>query len=503
MMGVPKMVKMPYNIVMNRKKTENETGSGMRIFSGLFASRKLIMAFSIILLVSAGSTFLMYKYTQNLLTERLQERLIAIASTAATKFDSSEINSVQTEDDRDSKEFASLVRKLGEIRESNSNIQFAYLMRRSEDPNIVNFIADADALSPVEDLDENENGILDAEEQPPGIGDPYEVGDYPVLRDEAFYHPAVDRELQPDQWGLIMAAYAPIVDASGNTVAIVGIDVLVDDFVRKTNSTLLPFLLFIFALLLLITYLTYMLLRMSEERVEVMRELDRQKDELLSIVSHQLATPVSSVKFSLEMLQDGDYGSLEKEQTKHISMMQSTVNDLKDLIAMILDVSRIQLGRMKVDRSDVNLSDFFEEVLSSIRVQAKEKAIVFKESMPEQLPIASFDKRLLRMTLENLLSNAVKYTPEKGEVKIDVNVNDGVLMYEVVDTGCGIPKADQDKMFTKLYRASNVLGVQGNGFGLYVAKGAVESQGGSIDFTSIEGKGTTFSVSLPLVDPKQ
>ena len=170
---------------------------------------------------------------------------------------------------------------------------------------------------------------------------------------------------------------------------------------------------------------------------------------------------------------------------------------------MILDVSRVQLGRMQVDREALDLSEFFKEILTVIEPKAEEKKVKFSVSLPEKLPVAMLDRRLMRMTLENLLSNAVKYTPEKGSVELRVTVKDDVLEYIVKDTGCGIPKAEQKKMFTKLFRASNVLNVSGNGFGLFVAKGAVEAQGGSISFVSAGGEGTTFTVAIPLITPKE
>jgi signal transduction histidine kinase len=102
------------------------------------------------------------------------------------------------------------------------------------------------------------------------------------------------------------------------------------------------------------------------------------------------------------------------------------------------------------------------------------------------------------MTLENLLSNAVKYSPMGGTVTLEVEVADGTLVCRIADTGMGIPLADQPHIFEKLFRASNVQQVDGNGFGLYVAKGAIEQQGGRLWFTSQQGQGTTFYVRLPL-----
>lgn len=451
-------------------------------------------------------SYLMFTYTEELLTDRLQDRLIAIASTAASQFDQddiSRIRSITGPDSIESLELKQIVEKLGMIREANDNIQYTYIMRRTDDPLVVEFVADADTLVPEEELDMNENGELEEEEMVPWPGDPYEIEDYPVLRDEAFYYPSVDRELQKDQWGLIMAAYAPIIDSNGDTVAIVGIDVIVDDFNERTQATALPFLLFVAFLVFLLGLLSMMLARVWNQRVEALEEIDRQKDELLSIVSHQLATPISSMKWYLEMLLDGDIGKLTKDQVEHVETMQTSATNLSDLVSMILNVSRIQLGRMKIDRSDLDLDDLFKEVITNIEPKAKEKGVKFEIDIPKNMPTASLDRRLMHMTLENLLSNAVKYTPKKGEVTLKATIKNNVLHYEVRDTGCGIPKAEQDKVFGKLFRASNVQKVDGNGFGLYVAKGAAEAHGGSIEFTSKENQGTTFVVRIPLKKSKK
>ncbi len=117
----------------------------------------------------------------------------------------------------------------------------------------------------------------------------------------------------------------------------------------------------------------------------------------------------------------------------------------------------------------------------------------------KKLPTAHLDKRLTRMTIENLLTNAVKFTPEKGNVDLVVKIRGKSISCEVRDTGCGIPQSEQSQIFDKLFRASNVRDkISGNGFGLYIAKGAIESQGGRIWFQSEEGKGTQFFVELPL-----
>ena len=219
---------------------------GLRKIFFDYKSFAVLLTFAAIAVLIA---IILYRHTSNILKERLQDRLIAIASTAATQFNSSELEQIKDIDDIEKSVFNKVTKQLQSIRAANENIRFAYLMRRTADPMMLEFIADADSLMSREELDSNKNGTIEDDELVPLPGDPYDLSPYPVLKDEAFFHPSVDRELQPDQWGLIMAAYAPIYDESGNAVAIIGLDILVNDFNQKTQETLLPFILFILFLI--------------------------------------------------------------------------------------------------------------------------------------------------------------------------------------------------------------------------------------------------------------
>ena len=230
-----------------------------------------------------------------------------------------------------------------------------------------------------------------------------------------------------------------------------------------------------------------------------LRDLDRQKDELLGIVAHQLSQPITAIRWDLESFLDGDLGKLTDEQNTEAKTMRTMAVNLADLTGMILDVTRIQLGKMQLTPQALDLGALFNEMIDVVKPTVAQKKQNLDINLPKEFPTVLLDKRYTRMTIENLLTNAVKYTPEGGKVTLDVQIKDGVLHGRVSDTGCGIPKADQDKIFGKMFRASNVRNAQeGNGFGLYVAKGAIEGQGGRIRFESAEGKGTTFFFELPL-----
>ena len=246
--------------------------------------------------------------------------------------------------------------------------------------------------------------------------------------------------------------------------------------------------------------LNFVLIRTWDIQIYLLYDLDRQKDELLGMVSHQLAKPITAIKWNLESMLDGDTGPLSADQKESAMTMRTMSANLSDLVGMILDVSRIQLGKIQIDAQPLDLASLFKEIFDIVQPTITEKKINFAASFtPEKLPIVLLDRRYTRMTFENLITNAVKYTPVGGKVTLSLTLHEGQLKFSITDTGYGIPKAEQAKIFGKMYRASNVRNAEeGNGFGLYVAKGAVEGQGGKIWFESTEGKGTTFFVEVPV-----
>lgn len=476
--------------------------------------------------VTIGIVYIVYNQTENLLKERLRERITSIVATASLQFDANEIKTIIDNKEKLSQEIEPLMneatvafhystyfesinrndvikqssilnvtQKMKDIRSANSNLKYIYLLQLTNNPKTAKFITDADTAIPV---DWNSNGKIDEIEYPPLPGEDYDISEIDGITNVR-NGPLALNDLYSDKWGTFLSGYAPIYDNSHNLIAILAIDVQVDDFTRLIRATLIPFIILAVVLLSMLFVQTVALVRIWANRVEIVKDLDRQKDELLSIVSHQLATPVSSAKWYLEMLIDGDIGKLNKAQLEHTINTQKIIENMSDLVSMILDVSRIQLGRMRVEKQSLDLVAFFNEINQTIQPKAIEKGVNYNFSLPSNLPIAQLDKRLTRMTIENILSNAIKYTPKNGDVKFIVKIENNTLKCRVSDNGIGIPQNEQDKIFGKLFRASNARnGIDGNGFGLYIAKGAIEGQNGRIWFESKENAGTTFFVDLPL-----
>ena len=228
-------------------------------------------------------------------------------------------------------------------------------------------------------------------------------------------------------------------------------------------------------------------------------EVDKAKTEFVSLASHQLRTPLTAIRWYVEMLLSEDAGALTPEQKEYVEEIASGNNRMIDLVNALLNVSRIELGTFAIEVKKVSLQDILSGLEKEFQPQVKEKNIALSIDTGKAPEVYLGDQKLLTIIFQNLLSNAIKYTPENGEVRCLVVEGAESLQIEVSDTGYGIPSEQQDRVFSKLFRADNVkkMDTTGTGLGLYIVKAIVEQSQGIVSFVSKEGEGTTFTVSLP------
>jgi signal transduction histidine kinase len=231
-----------------------------------------------------------------------------------------------------------------------------------------------------------------------------------------------------------------------------------------------------------------------------MELIDKAKTEFVSLASHQLRTPLTSIGWYAEMLLAEDAGSINDEQKNYLNEIYKGNQRMVELVNSLLNVSRIDLGTFAIDPEAVNLEMLAQSVAQEQRPQTVAKKITLTLELAQSLPTMNADPKLLRIILQNLLSNAIKYTPDEGNVTLRINSKDKKVFIEVADTGYGVPDDQKDKIFTKLFRADNVRekDTEGTGLGLYLVKAIVEETGGSVWFESEQNKGTTFFVTLPI-----
>lgn len=229
-------------------------------------------------------------------------------------------------------------------------------------------------------------------------------------------------------------------------------------------------------------------------------EVDKAKTEFVSLASHQLRTPLSAIRWYSEMLLAGSAGALNETQEKYVKEVYAASRRMIELVGALLNVSRIDLGTFAIDPKPTDLRELSIGAIKELEHQIAVKKLILREEYAKDLPILNVDPALMRMVFQNLISNAVKYTPDNGTITIALGLRGDNILISVVDNGYGIPKEQQDKIFSKLFRADNAREVDpsGTGLGLYIAKAIMEKSGGSIRFESEEGKGTAFYGILPL-----
>jgi len=237
----------------------------------------------------------------------------------------------------------------------------------------------------------------------------------------------------------------------------------------------------------------------AEKSLEHLREVDRAKTEFVSLASHQLRTPLTSVSWFSEMLLKSEVGPLNPKQKEYLDEVYAQNRRMIDLVDDLLNSSRIDMGMLNIEPRVVEIEKILENVIHEMEPLAREKNINVEKNIAEKLPLVQTDPEMIRVVFQNILSNAVKYTPDRGQIYVKLTSLGTRVLLGVSDSGYGIPKSQQNRVFTKMFRADNIRSkvTDGTGLGLYIAKAVVKELGGKIYFESEEGKGTTFFVELP------
>ncbi|MFW5888535.1 MAG: ATP-binding protein [Patescibacteria group bacterium] len=229
-------------------------------------------------------------------------------------------------------------------------------------------------------------------------------------------------------------------------------------------------------------------------------EINKAKSNFISIAAHQLRTPLSGIKWIINMILDEDMGKINKEQEKLLEKAYNSNQKIIDLIDDLLNISRIEEGRFGYKIGKKNFNDLMNEVLDDFYHKIESKNIEFNFNKPKKDIFVYMDKEKMRLVLQNIIDNAIKYTPVGGKVEILIKKERNFLETRVKDSGVGIPEEDKNKIFSKFYRAGNVSksDISGSGLGLFIAKNIIEKHGGEIELESEKDKGTEIIFKLPI-----
>ncbi|MCD6550573.1 HAMP domain-containing histidine kinase [bacterium] len=253
-------------------------------------------------------------------------------------------------------------------------------------------------------------------------------------------------------------------------------------------------------IVILISWVLLILGYIVTHAVEKLAEATRLKLEFLTIMSHQLRAPFANLRWVIDLLVSGRIGSVPEDQKEYLDILKENSARLEELINKIITVSKIESGRLPLEKKPISLKEIVQKVIHGSKVFAEASNVEIEFHSEDNLPNVVGDESRIREVVENFIDNAIKYTKNKGKVKVSLLKKGNWLYFEVKDSGIGIPKEDQKYIFQKFFRSQTALRRQarGSGLGLFIAKSIILAHKGKIGFSSEEGKGSTFWFTLPI-----
>ena len=462
--------------------------------AGTFAKHAAVPLCVVLSIVVTGSA--LYTRSHKMMGAHLREHLRAVAAAAAMQFDGLDVAKFRKPSAVELPQYVRTVEKLNRLRTDMPAIRFAYIMERTKDPSHLRFLADADSLKSDVELDTDGDGTVEDDEQPSFPGDLYPIGDTPALIGAAFEGPTVDQEVTVDAWGELVSGYAPIRDAKGKTVAILGLDMRADAFEQLTYS------IFSFESLVLLfcgggLLALYVGLEMWRRRMEAAEQLEADRSALLDLASHQLGAPLTTFKWWLEILKERDGGKLCKESDVCVQLDEG-IRRMDQIVAALRSVD---VGHPPDHTTSCDLTAVAEQAVREAQAILLRKKQRCDLDIPASLPDIRMDATLLRGALAELIQNASSYSPDASVITVRALQQRKMVRISVIDKGDGIAPADLPNIAQKFVRGTYAYRRKpvGNGLGLWIVRSIVERAKGSLKVESTLGKGTTVHIELPAV----
>jgi signal transduction histidine kinase len=466
------------------------------LFRPRFTWRLIVLPLLVLtVMVTLGTLF--YLRGQTIMQEELKERLRTTAAVAALSIDPELVESMEGSASLETPGYRTLVNQLHDIRENVPNARFLYIMERTEEPSTLAFIADADALAPLEEVDENGNGVVDEDEEPSYPGDEYDITEVPALQGAAFQEPTTDEELTSDQWGRLMSGYAPIRNSAGDPIAVLGIDMEADDYVALSQRIFSPVALLL-VILAGVLMAAVILSSVRARRIETLKQISAERSGLLKIAFHQLGTPLTILHWTLDAMKEEPPKSRAALE-EHIQHLDEGVSRIGSIFNMLETADHVQAGAIQYTPQDSSLDAVLKDVLVAVeaRLSHRKQKLIIEGDTDAPLKL---DPLLIGGVLRELVDNAIDFSPDSALITIRARKRLGSVEVQVIDRGCGISKEDQARLFQEFMRGKNAHRHKpnGNGLGLFIAKGIIEKAGGDLWVKTSEGKGSTFTFTLPL-----
>ena len=475
------------------------TSKGVKVLRFLRRHAPMLIGTTVLFAAISALTVVLFVRSTSALEQQLRETLRAAAVAAASSIDGDDLGRIRGPGDMADPAYAEISNLLRNVIDEIPQIRFAYVLRRTPDPFVLEFVVDADSTRSEAELDVNGNGAVDPDEEPSFPGEQYEISDIPALQSEAFLHSTTDPTVTVDQWGELLSGYAPIRShATGEVVAVLGIDMDAAEFRSLARGVLSPYAALLI-ILLAAMLATGVALLIESRLLQSVSRINAERSGLLQLTFHQLGEPITILQWAIETLEDakGDPSELQKILPDNLTDMREGVRRLGSIIDTLQEAEKVELGAFENKPLEQPVKRVIEDVVAIVSPPTADG--LGRVTVETDDSVHAFDPHLLTVVLRRLIENALEFSRRETPVRVRAGRRGKWLRIDVIDTGCGIPADDLPKLFEKYHRAANASTMKpdGNGLGLYIAKGIVELMGGVISVESREGEGTTFTVQLP------
>lgn len=438
-----------------------------------FRSSILTLVICIVAVFGIFYSYVAYQKAFNDGLNLLQDR----AETIAASLDADNITVLQgDQSDIGTPEYELLKYRLTDIRKVNADTRFAYVIgRRMNDAGKGEIFFYADSEDPTS-----------PDYSPPGE---IYVDESPAFNSAFDKHISGTEGPLRDQWGLWMTGVAPIFDTNGNEVAVVGLDIDAHQYITTAVKSAL-----VYFLLTLIVVIVFILERIVSRRQRKLLDI---KEQFVTIASHEIRSPLNGIMWMMNSLRKSVEGMPEAKATA--DNIYGHTQKLNETVHNILDVYSVK--KSNLDSDPINLTTVVNEAVESMSMVASSRSQqVILDNFPVHLPMKGDHVALMRV-FSNLISNAIKYSPEKATIRLAYVHDKNTHVITIADQGIGIPAGETEHVFDGFYRATNASksSVEGSGIGLWLVRQTVVAHRGTIDVSSVVGKGTTFTLRFPAI----
>lgn len=480
----------------------------MKFFNFFTSLKKVLLlnifiAFLILVSLITGIFFL-YKDTKVVLKEQLFNSLNSVVSSYVRDIDYRDVEKLSNPEMYTSDEYKRVVSTLSKIVNYYPEVSFAYIekiQKNKEGSEEVVFLADGWSLNPyantdsdnTNNIDINRDGLISEDDELTYITEIYENAPIKSIK-EGYKNIYIDNTFHADEWGRFITGYAPIKNDIGETVAVLAVDIRDVTFDKILGN--ISQLFFIFSLVVLgsVLILLSLFLVVFIKKENLNKTLDEEKSLVIGLVGHEMKTPLARIRWLLSAARE-ELANGDPKVNKHIKEAYDESVKGSDFSKIILDVSRIQFGKLKLNFEKIELNTMVQDIREDVEFMFREKNVLFKNEVPGI--IFSADPYYFLLALKNIISNAIKYSHDGGEVVVSAKENKDTLEISVTDSGIGIPKEEREKILSGFYRAMNTKETTGHGLGMYLAYQIIKHHEGELEIYSEEGKGSRFTIVIP------